>query len=213
MVILHWFVLWHMTAKTWLDRKNALINLKALESGWLLDKLYVICRKWTQLLRKSFEKLNVKGSSKKCRPLNDLYSILELKAQIWDLSLNLNILILGCCVQCTVSSTQETSWFGKMWRWISCVSLVLLYCLLWFQLCSQYLCEVNSCYSTTGLCYSNISQQRWSYGHRFTALETSLRSRLTGTQQEKLIHVLSQFQKVSIPGFFPFHLQRHISNF
>lgn len=87
-------------------------------------------------------------------------------------------------------------------------------CLLRFQLCSRYLYEVNSCYSITGLCYSDIRSVSGTgaTGTGSQLWKLPLHSRLTGTQQEKLIHVLSQFQKVSIPRFFPFHFQRHIKN-
>lgn len=44
--------------------------------------------------------------------------------------------------------------------------------------------------------------------HRSTFLESSLRSPLTGTRQEKLIHILSPFQKVSFPGVFSFALPK-----
>lgn len=78
-------------------------------------------------------------------------------------------------------------------------------------MCSQYLYEVNSCYSTTGLCYCNIGSVS-STGDAGTG--SQLWKFLSGlVLQEHSRKNLFMSYLVSIPGFFPFHFQRHILNF
>lgn len=92
-----------------------------------------------------------------------------------------------------------------------------LYCclLLWIQLCSQYLHEVNSCYSTTGLCYSNIRSDSDAGGAGAGSQLWKLLCALVLQERSRKNLFMSYlgFNKCLFQDFFPFSLSKTYLNF
>lgn len=92
-----------------------------------------------------------------------------------------------------------------------------LYCclLLWIQLCSQYLHEVNSCYSTTGLCYSNIRSDSNAGGAGAGSQLWKLLCALVLQERSRKNLFMSYlgFKKCPFQDFFSFSLSKTYVNF